>query len=383
MQKVVDYTFGTDEISQTVETYEADGTATRQTHHFLHDGHGSVRVLTNAAEAVARLTGTGTAALHQVYVFDAYGNALNQAARHAATVLLYSGEQWDAPLGQQYLRARYYDAGTGHFNRLDPFFGNRRDPQSLHKYGYVHSDPTTLYDPTGLSGIGRVLAFGRGLISIFNTVLRNPITKRLVKIAAGGVIGAGVFSKLGQSKKKGAALGLELAVALQVAEATKRTRAVLEEGVTAGVIGALFEALYLTLVNREVSVQSIAPRFLEDFVTQVSSETYAYHLRNEDATLGQELFYQGATATAATFMRELGPALFDDKPVDLRAIAARAYKSGLRASSNAFLSHAFNGRIALEQFKNEEVEEAMHKVGAVLLEFIKEIGVRAVTELFE
>ena len=48
-----------------------------------------------------------------------------------------------------YLRARWYDAQNGRFNRLDPFFGNLDDPQSLHKYAYVHGDPINGIDPTG------------------------------------------------------------------------------------------------------------------------------------------------------------------------------------------------------------------------------------------
>jgi hypothetical protein len=51
----------------------------------------------------------------------------------------------------QYLRARYYNTALGTFNRLDPFSGNLQDPQSLHKYLYVHGDPIQGIDPTGLS----------------------------------------------------------------------------------------------------------------------------------------------------------------------------------------------------------------------------------------
>jgi RHS repeat-associated protein len=66
---------------------------------------------------------------------------------------LYSGEQFDAKIGQQYLWQRYYDPVTGRFNRLDPFFGNLDDPQSLHKYLYTHADPVNGIDPTGLFGM--------------------------------------------------------------------------------------------------------------------------------------------------------------------------------------------------------------------------------------
>jgi hypothetical protein len=57
----------------------------------------------------------------------------------------------------QYLRARYYNPASGTFNRLDPFAGNMQDPQSLHKYLYVHGDPIQGVDPTGLSyGVAKI-----------------------------------------------------------------------------------------------------------------------------------------------------------------------------------------------------------------------------------
>jgi len=49
----------------------------------------------------------------------------------------------------QNLRARPYDPRTGRFVGLDPFRGNMQDPQSLHKYAYVHGDPILGADPTG------------------------------------------------------------------------------------------------------------------------------------------------------------------------------------------------------------------------------------------
>src|SRR5690606_21180852 len=111
------------------------------------DGHGSTRVLLDAAGAIATI-----AAMPQVFHFEAYGNALGFDPATSATMYLYSGEQFDPRIGQQYLRARYYDSSTGRFNRLDPFFGNLENPQSLHKYLYTHADPVNGWDPTGLEG---------------------------------------------------------------------------------------------------------------------------------------------------------------------------------------------------------------------------------------
>ena len=50
---------------------------------------------------------------------------------------------------QSYQRGRLYDPVTGRFNRLDPFYGEDTDPQSFHKYTYVHGDPINNIDPTG------------------------------------------------------------------------------------------------------------------------------------------------------------------------------------------------------------------------------------------
>ena len=153
--KRVVYALGTDQISQTV--YDATN-PNGATHTFHADGHGSTRDLTN-----------GQATIVKVYNYDAYGNALGFDPAQALTSYLYSGEMFDARIGQQYLRARWYDATTGRFNRLDPFFGNTNDPQSLHKYLYVHGDPVNGVDPTGLAfiddlslqGIVAHIAFGQ------------------------------------------------------------------------------------------------------------------------------------------------------------------------------------------------------------------------------
>jgi len=71
---------------------------------------------------------------------------------NAATSLLYTGEMYDSSASMYYLRARWYDAATGRFNRIDPFAGNTQDPQSLHKYLYCHANPVNITDRSGLFG---------------------------------------------------------------------------------------------------------------------------------------------------------------------------------------------------------------------------------------
>ncbi|QDV45478.1 Putative deoxyribonuclease RhsC [Stieleria neptunia] len=171
--KQVDFTFGSDEIAQTV----TEG-GTTETHVFGHDGHGSVRVLyalAGTAESIA-----------QVFTFAAYGEMLAVHGADGVSVpvlqrlssLGYSGEHFDAKAQQQYLRARFYDPVSGRFNRLDPFSGWLEDPQSLHKYAYVHGDPIQGLDPTGeffAAAIGSV-------VSTLGNLIRNN------KTAAVGVV---------------------------------------------------------------------------------------------------------------------------------------------------------------------------------------------------
>jgi RHS repeat-associated protein len=117
---------------------------------------------------------------------------------------LYSGEQFDSKIGQQYLRARYYDPATGRFYRLDPFFGNLSDPLSLHKYLYTHADPVNEIDPNGLeatpyTGLGKrahaaisalykathsgnTVSFGRAIPGLTGFILPDILDKTLGQI---------------------------------------------------------------------------------------------------------------------------------------------------------------------------------------------------------
>ena len=142
------FTLGHDVIAQTDVTNPQD----QDVYTLLSDGHGSTRALLNALSAIA-----------QQYAYDAYGNMLaGTGLTTAATAIsrhLYSGE-WTSSSGQQYLRARFYDPASGTFNRLDPYAGNLADPQSLHKYLYVHGNPIMFDDPSGRNRGLQALALG-------------------------------------------------------------------------------------------------------------------------------------------------------------------------------------------------------------------------------
>jgi RHS repeat-associated protein len=193
--KRTSYTFGMDEITQTVSNLDpSTGNVTStETLTFGHDGHGSVRALFGAA-----------AALVQVFTYSAYGEFLaihngagvrdainggtastlaNQAG--AKTSLLYNGESLDTRTGLYNFRARWYSASNGRFERLDPYSGNPSDPFSFNKYGFTSGDPILHNDPTGMFEglLGLVIATG---IRVGKFAASNPATFGALY---GGVVG--------------------------------------------------------------------------------------------------------------------------------------------------------------------------------------------------
>jgi RHS repeat-associated protein len=140
---------------------------------------------------------------------------------------LYSGEQFDSKIGQQYLRARDYDPTTGRFNRLDPFFGNLNDPLSLHKYLYTHADPVNMIDPMGLFGLGGIsisISIGSGMRGMVGTAVVGAAKGFLGGAVIGGIVG-GTDAALGgedwlEGAKNGAFWGGIIGAAIGIGAAT-------------------------------------------------------------------------------------------------------------------------------------------------------------------
>jgi len=60
----------------------------------------------------------------------------------------FTGEVQDV-VGMVYLRARWYDAGSGRFGVHDPFAGWPEMPYSQHYYQYAYAAPTVHTEPSG------------------------------------------------------------------------------------------------------------------------------------------------------------------------------------------------------------------------------------------
>lgn len=128
---VLTYTYGSQRISQNLVGSPITASF------YGYDGHGNVRLLTNAAGTVT-----------DKFEFDAFGNLV---ARTGGTITsyLYSGEQFDGDIGLYYLRARWYDPNTGRFMTRDPNEGMQCRPLSFNPYIYTEDDPVNATDPTG------------------------------------------------------------------------------------------------------------------------------------------------------------------------------------------------------------------------------------------
>jgi RHS repeat-associated protein len=168
---------------------------------FLHDGHGSTRMLSDMSEQPVIL---------QEYQYDAFGNLCDDGVV-PLTDYLYSGEQTDAT-GMQYLRARYYDPAVGRFSSLDPL-GHRGGFTSIvNGYYYADGNPVTYCDPSGqiatladmmqavkLQGILAMCYIGmNAFINLGFQALADPISADAVTPSGRwGLFNSGVLAGLG------------------------------------------------------------------------------------------------------------------------------------------------------------------------------------------
>ncbi len=126
---VASYVFGPELISQNRAGQQA---------YYLGDGLGSVRVLTDPAGTVT-----------DRYTYDAFGKLL-AASGTTTNAYEFAGQRYDSVLGDYYMRARYFDAGTGRFLSVDPAAPDRQNSQALDRYVYADGNPVNRVDPLGL-----------------------------------------------------------------------------------------------------------------------------------------------------------------------------------------------------------------------------------------
>ena len=154
-----------------------------------YDGHGSVRLLTDAAGAVT-----------DTYTYDAFGNLIAQTGA-TPNEHLFTGEALDAETGFYYLRARYLNTWSGRFMTSDSYEGRSSDPQSLHKYLYAHNNPVMNIDPSGHLTLKETLTSIGILGGMLVANIQGTLAVGAVSAAAGSLpdaMGIGVYAARGK-----------------------------------------------------------------------------------------------------------------------------------------------------------------------------------------
>ncbi|HSH04926.1 MAG TPA: colicin E5-related ribonuclease [Anaerolineae bacterium] len=125
---------------QLIQMHEFPGGTQGSQYWYHHDGLNNVAGLT-------KHLGQST---HN-YRYDAYGGVIpangNWTQPHNEYTLTEKAE--DGHTGLHYFGARYYDAEAAVWLTQDPFRGVLMEPQSLHRYGYVHGNPVNNTDYYG------------------------------------------------------------------------------------------------------------------------------------------------------------------------------------------------------------------------------------------
>ena len=149
-----------------------------QERYFIGDGQDSTRQLLDENGVVK-----------DSYFYDAFGVGLPGGQGATENSFKYTGQQQDAS-GLYYLRARFYNAGTGRFLSQDPEMGSAMDPVSMHRYLYAGADPVNMVDPSGreFSLAGALTSIGVSTTMV--APMASAISTAFTVVSAIGTAGA-------------------------------------------------------------------------------------------------------------------------------------------------------------------------------------------------
>jgi RHS repeat-associated protein len=108
-----------------------------------------------------------------------------------ANAYRFTGERYDADLELYYLRARWYNQGTGRFLTRDTYPLNAHHPSEWNRYGYVANNPVNAVDPSGLLMVSNALTYNNvsvpaipGLVETSIIVLASAIAIYVILCAS-------------------------------------------------------------------------------------------------------------------------------------------------------------------------------------------------------
>jgi len=135
------YTYGLDRISVRYLAGNNDPKYTPLYYHY--NGRGDVTSLVNTAD------NTKAKYRYEAFGVPKPGVKLDIDSNGFINPYGYNSEDYDMYSGIQYLRARYYEPGTGRFLTRDSYLGNIMNPLTLNRYAYVGNNPLMRTDPSG------------------------------------------------------------------------------------------------------------------------------------------------------------------------------------------------------------------------------------------
>ncbi|GAA4035279.1 hypothetical protein GCM10023063_19620 [Arthrobacter methylotrophus] len=104
-------------------------TSTRASFYYTMDGHGSIILLTDSAQAAAA-----------TYSYDSWGNTTSSGAQAATNPWTYAGGYNDTTSNRIKFGARYYNPFHGRFTQVDP------SGREANRYAYVGCNPINATD---------------------------------------------------------------------------------------------------------------------------------------------------------------------------------------------------------------------------------------------
>lgn len=113
---------------------------------------GTTRALAGDGGKSVRAEVDGSGSLTGSWRYRAYGVIAQNSGQSLPSILGYAGQLLD-PSGLYYMRARWYDSGTGRFVTRDPMPGAMTLPVALNAYGYANLNPVVRDDPTGACNV--------------------------------------------------------------------------------------------------------------------------------------------------------------------------------------------------------------------------------------
>jgi RHS repeat-associated protein len=174
------YIYGLDAALELRSHYDGVGNNLTQQMYFVHDGHGSVRAITDQNGAIT-----------DTYDYDAFGVLIHQTGTTPNTTL-FAGEQFDPDLNLYYNRVRYLNSNTGRFWSMDTFEGDDESPLSLHKYLYASADPVDRQDPSGHESLAEI-SVGVAITSVLSGAAAKAYTGTW-RGAGFGALGGGLIA---------------------------------------------------------------------------------------------------------------------------------------------------------------------------------------------